>query len=1102
MANEAGKRTYSAFISYRHAEKDSRVAREIHRKLERYHLDRDVQKRSGRKSLAPVFRDEDELPISSALDDDLVDALRNSTTLIVVCSPRTNESQWVAREIDEFLKTHDQSHVLVALAEGEPHDVVPPRLLKKKAPDGTLVDVEPLAANFRDGCTGAARRNEVTRLVAGILGIPYDSLVRRAQRRRQRIAAALGSVAVAATTAFGVYNAFMNARITANYQQAMLRRSEYLATEANQLLSEGNTIGATELALASLPDSSQPETLERPVVPSAVYALQRATNAGLCEGVVDQSFTTSEAYPAPADLRDMDSSPNGAYLALVDETEVVSLWDVAEHTVVYQGRSTLGKYEALVDAFVLDSGRMIVVYGTGVVCLEPTGETVWDVAYTVDTKPIEVACLGGEGESRLLVASSNDTIILDVANGEAILSLSLSDLPEIQAHEATWTVLMGAPIFAGQTFALPVSYGGDEGFTGSVGVLIDVQSGEVRAFELPGLYAYRFGMLSDGSLVALLGTDPMAMASNRKEALATIVTSTHDFDVTLACIDDDTGETRWSRVITSWQVSFDVGFGETVGYEEDGVPGALVCWLADRVIFVDEESGEVLRELKSASSLVGGGILNDGNSFMGIQMDGSLFITNQQSDNVDAVSLLGGDLYHAEILPSGGFLLMKDNYVYAYRGTVTDETVTRVAVEPFGTSWEYPAKDGFLVVTMSNERDQLRVELRDALSLDRAWEEVFGDGNLLWIVLAFDPDADVLLLESMDYVDDHYVTNSIVRIRVGEHLVETLDVVTGEEAGVTVPQAGEGPSEPLSALVVGNAACYRNGIVYSQVTDKSGTVGIAALSLDTGETTLYAAPEGFGSETDRGDRRLYLHPDPTGTWLVCQDVKGSQQDDSGLVVHYTDIINLSSGECRPLPVNVATLWDGANTSAPLKGSLAWSNDGKTLVCVSPGGIAIVPMDSTADRTIELDGRRVEATYLMGDRVIVGLSSGFSATLESYRLSTGEPLATAHIDDGSSWTTTGWAEVPPELAADHSGGLFVTSGAYGYLVDPESLIPCQRFAGGCAYHREYDALLSRGVERTSYAAHTRYSLMRLVDRGHLVLGPQTMGEEWLAAHGAL
>ena len=57
MPQKSGVREYSAFISYRHLPDDLRVAKEIHRKLETYHLDRKTREASGFKSLAPIFRD-------------------------------------------------------------------------------------------------------------------------------------------------------------------------------------------------------------------------------------------------------------------------------------------------------------------------------------------------------------------------------------------------------------------------------------------------------------------------------------------------------------------------------------------------------------------------------------------------------------------------------------------------------------------------------------------------------------------------------------------------------------------------------------------------------------------------------------------------------------------------------------------------------------------------------------------------------------------------------------------------------------------------------------------------------------------------------------
>lgn len=96
---------YNAFISYRHHPDDIRVASEIHRSLERSHVPRSIRKKYGK--IERLFRDKEELPITSDLNDDIDSALYNSDYLIVICSVHTKESIWVQREIELFLKpTH------------------------------------------------------------------------------------------------------------------------------------------------------------------------------------------------------------------------------------------------------------------------------------------------------------------------------------------------------------------------------------------------------------------------------------------------------------------------------------------------------------------------------------------------------------------------------------------------------------------------------------------------------------------------------------------------------------------------------------------------------------------------------------------------------------------------------------------------------------------------------------------------------------------------------------------------------------------------------------------------------------------------------------
>ena len=52
---------YNAFISYKHAPLDTRVATEIQTRLERFRIPKAIQKSSGVKKIHRIFRDKEEL---------------------------------------------------------------------------------------------------------------------------------------------------------------------------------------------------------------------------------------------------------------------------------------------------------------------------------------------------------------------------------------------------------------------------------------------------------------------------------------------------------------------------------------------------------------------------------------------------------------------------------------------------------------------------------------------------------------------------------------------------------------------------------------------------------------------------------------------------------------------------------------------------------------------------------------------------------------------------------------------------------------------------------------------------------------------------------
>lgn len=196
-------REFHAFISYRHGGKDGRWARWLHRSLENFSVPRElatsagVRQKSGWLSrwfrvrrpptIRPVFIDDAELGAATNLSQALLNALKASKTLIVICTPRTRENNaqgknWVDQEV-RFFSEHLKrgQRILTCLVEGEPADAVPPSLdIRLQRQDA------PRAADMRT-CQRPwqfwRRRKELTRLAAVLLACDFDRLWQRERNR-------------------------------------------------------------------------------------------------------------------------------------------------------------------------------------------------------------------------------------------------------------------------------------------------------------------------------------------------------------------------------------------------------------------------------------------------------------------------------------------------------------------------------------------------------------------------------------------------------------------------------------------------------------------------------------------------------------------------------------------------------------------------------------------------------------------------------------------------------------------------------------------------------------------------------------------------------
>ena len=337
MANK-----YIAFISYRHAELDSAIAKSLHSLIEQYRIPRGIRKAKDAR-LGVVFRDQEELHAASDLSSEIQNALNSTEYLIVICSKNSVESPWVTREVDHFLQNHDRSQVLTVLASGEPMEVFPPQLTR--TPEGDLI--EPLAVDIRADTIAASRkklRKELPRLIAAMLRCPYDALVMREQKRKTRritaIAAGAMSILLGFTSMVLLKNqqvALANnqleekntqlnqANVVLEEQKAaiQLRESQLLVQSALEDLDNADYYSAMQRAVDALP---MDETDTRPYYAPAEQVLMEAM--GVFRVTEPESQLNTIRFPHMANVNEFLISQDGTRLVSIDNVGTTNCFDV------------------------------------------------------------------------------------------------------------------------------------------------------------------------------------------------------------------------------------------------------------------------------------------------------------------------------------------------------------------------------------------------------------------------------------------------------------------------------------------------------------------------------------------------------------------------------------------------------------------------------------------------------------------------------------------------------------------------------------------------------------------------------------------------------
>ena len=185
---------YRAFISYSHA--DGRWAKWLHRSLESYRLPARLRGGQGLhgplpERLVPIFRDREDLSSAGQLAPQIELALAESEALVVVCSPEAARSPFVESEVLAFKRGGRGQRIYAFIVDGEPNsggarECFPQALRFETGADGRLstIPANPLAADAREGKDG--KRLARLKLLAGLFGLPLDTLRQREAQRRHR----------------------------------------------------------------------------------------------------------------------------------------------------------------------------------------------------------------------------------------------------------------------------------------------------------------------------------------------------------------------------------------------------------------------------------------------------------------------------------------------------------------------------------------------------------------------------------------------------------------------------------------------------------------------------------------------------------------------------------------------------------------------------------------------------------------------------------------------------------------------------------------------------------------------------------------------------
>lgn len=437
------EKRYDAFISYRHSELDKFVAEELHKQLEGFKVPASVAKKCKKKKISRIFRDKDELPITSNLADPILNALRESEFLIVICSPRLKESIWCKREIENFIEMHGRENILAVLVEGEPSESFPEELLYREktvvnANGETVVvkePVEPLAADVRGKNKKEVKKQikvEMLRLLASMLHCNYDDLKQRHRERKMQRMLAVAAVVGLVSLSFGTVSTVMalkiqnqKEQIDKQYWEALENNARMGADNSLELLQEGDRIGAIAMARELLPDDLENQDI--PYTSEAFYALTESVYPYAVRDILKPVFKIKEN----AEISDIKLSHDNNKMYVRTKYNFLTVWDIPNKKKCLEiDLDELGSYDSYSDDVDFIGTDKIGVLGNGtayIFDLENNENSEISKQFAIEELEYSLDIVGDKRSNNFLAIASEAVAVYNAETGEM---LSFFETPE------------------------------------------------------------------------------------------------------------------------------------------------------------------------------------------------------------------------------------------------------------------------------------------------------------------------------------------------------------------------------------------------------------------------------------------------------------------------------------------------------------------------------------------------------------------------------------------------------------------------------------------------------------------------------------------------